>query len=138
MGTTTTTTSTTTAITTTTTPTTTTTSTTTTSEAECALGELGVDGCLDGYVQVTSPQVCKDVSSALGYTYESHRNKDTVSTAALVCNRCEGCKNKTVRVDDCHGALARWVCCKGNATTTTTNTTITTKTITTTTSTTTP
>merc|ERR1712129_503839 len=102
MGTTTTTTSTTTAITTTTWATTTTTSTTTTSYAECALGELGVNGCLDGYVQITSPQVCSDVSSALGLMYDSSQNKDTASAEALVCNRCEGCQNKTVRVDDCH------------------------------------
>merc|ERR1712106_878843 len=100
-------------------------------------GELGVDGFLDGYVPITSPQVCNDVSSALGYTYDASLHKDSVSAAALVCNRCEGCEGKTVRVDDCHGALARWLCCKGNATTTTTNTTTTTKTTTTTTSTTT-
>merc|ERR1712129_645662 len=113
MGTTTTTTSTTTAITTTTWASTTTTSTTTTSEAECALGELGVNGCLDGYVQITSPQVCNDVSSALGLVYEPHHNKDTDSAAALVCNFCTGCTPNTTRVDDCHGDLARWVCCKG-------------------------
>merc|ERR1712129_667527 len=64
----------------TTTTSTTTTSTTTTSEAECALGELGVDGCLDGYVPITSPQVCNDVSSALGLIYDSSLHKDTVST----------------------------------------------------------
>merc|ERR1712086_1147985 len=96
-----------------TTTSTTTTSTTTTSEAECALGELGVDGCLDGYVPITNPQVCNDVSSELGYTYDASLHKDTDSAAALVCNRCEGCKGKTVRVDDCHGAMARWLCCKG-------------------------
>merc|ERR1712106_1131716 len=115
------------------------TSTTTTSEAQRALGELGVNGCLDGCVQITSPQMCNDVSSALGLTYDSSQNKDTASAAALVCNRCEGCKNKTVRVDDCHGDSARWVCCKGTtATTSTTTTSTTTPTSLTTTTTTTP
>merc|ERR1712106_588843 len=102
--------------TTTTTTSTTTTSTTTTREAECALGELGVNGCLDGYVQITSPQVCNDVSSALGLVYEPHHNKDLHWAAALVCNLCTGCTPNTTRVDDCHGDHARWVCCKGNAT----------------------
>merc|ERR1712129_538746 len=104
---------------------------------ECALGELGVNVCFDGYVPITSPQGCNDVSSALGLEYEPHHNKDTDSTAALVCNLCTGCTPKATRVDDCHGNLARWVCCKGNATTTTTNTTTTAKTTTTTTTTTT-
>merc|ERR1712086_328263 len=98
----------------------------------------GVDGCLDGYVPITNPQVCNDVSSELGYTYDASLHKDTDSAAALVCNRCEGCKGKTVRVDDCHGAMARWLCCKGTTTTTTTTPTTTTTTSTTTTPTTTP
>merc|ERR1712129_46136 len=99
--------------------------TTTTSEAECALGEPGVDSCLDGYVPITSPQVCDYASSALGLLYDPSQNKNLGTNNAFVCNWCGGCDPASVRVDDCHFDLARWVCCKTTTATTTTITTTT-------------
>jgi len=77
--------------------------------ADYSLGVSGVDGCLDGFVKITSPADCAAGSSALGLQYRSSLND---GNAASVCFLCEGCDPQTVRVSTGHGGLAQWLCKK--------------------------
>ena len=48
----------------------------------------------------------------LGLVYSA---ETSIGIPDSVCNWCGGCNPKTTKVTDTHGALAKWVCQKGNA-----------------------
>ena len=68
--------------------------------------------CPTGYGAIYDVETCKKASNELGLEYSA---KDSDGKSNSVCNWCGGCNPKTTKVTATHGALAKWVCQKGNA-----------------------
>jgi len=77
---------------------------------EFALGLMGVDECPTGYEAIKDPKECDKAAKFLKIA-DADASKDT-KNAGSVCNKCDGCKGKTVRTDHTHGGKAWWVCKK--------------------------
>ena len=76
------------------------------------LGLNGEDGCPTGYEAIYDVETCIKASNDLGLVYSA---ETSIGIPDAVCNWCGGCNPKTTKVTDTHGALAKWVCQKGNA-----------------------
>lgn len=77
--------------------------------APYALGELGADSCPVEYAPILDGSACASASDFLGLVYDASMNAH-VGQAYSLCNWCGGCEDKTSRVDDGHGDLAKWLC----------------------------
>ena len=71
-----------------------------------------MDSCPNGYKAIFDVETCIKASNDLGLVYSA---ETSIGRPDSVCNWCGGCNPKTTKVTDTHGALAKWVCQKGNA-----------------------
>ena len=53
--------------------------------------------CRDGYQDIYDEELCKKASNVLKLVYS---DADSDGKSESVCNRCSGCEQKTVRVDN--------------------------------------